>query len=171
MDNTEHNDTKAPEKAVEVERDEYLAGWKRAIADYENLRKETAKEKDDYRKFAHEQFLLRMLPAIDQYEVAMRYAPSLDAIPEDGRRVFEAWVTGLEAVRTLWADAAADLGLQRVRNTGAYDPAMHEAVESIPDDSVPDGHIVRVVENGYVLNGKLIRPAKVAVSSGSHKNT
>lgn len=170
---TAHGDSIANNETLDTlrrERDEYLAGWKRAMADYENLRKETEKEKEVFRKYANEAFALRMLPAIDQFEVAMQFAPSLDTLPDEHRKAFATWMTGLEAVRSLWRDAASELGLERIAAEGAFDPNLHEAVERLPSSGTPDGGILKISEHGYTLHGKVIRPAKVVVSSGSPSN-
>lgn len=149
---------------LKAERDEYLEGWKRAKADYENLTRETERKRSEFADWATERVLTQLIPALDQYEVALRFTPKLDGIPEDQQRPFENWIIGLEAVRALWWDAAKDLGLEMVRATGAFDPAIHEAVGEEESDSVPAGEIIRATVNGYALKGKLIRPAKVIVS-------
>ncbi len=154
-----------PIDIVKKERDEYLCGWRRAKADYENLVKETQRAKEEYVKFANEQALLRLLPAIDQFDVALSYAPSLDAVPADARRPFENWITGLEAVRSLWMDASKELGLEKIRATGPFDPTIHEAIGEEASASIPPGEIIRATINGWKLNGKVIRAAKVTVSS------
>jgi len=143
----------------------YLAGWKRAQADYQNLLKETEKEKKGYITFANDQCLVRLLPAIDQFETAMQYAPPFDAIPQSDRRAFDVWMTGLLAVSQLWVAAAKELGLERIVVTGPLDPSVHEAVGAEESSEIESGHIIRPIENGYRLNGKLIRPAKVIVST------
>ena len=155
--------------ALQKERDEYLAGWKRAQADYANLQKEMEKARTDYAKYASEDCLMRLLPAIDQYLVALRFQPSLDAITAaDDRRKFETWITGLQAVATLWQQAAKELGLEQVEAAGPLDPSQHEAVSEEENADVPPGHIIRIAETGWKLNGKLLRPAKVIISKEPH---
>ena len=154
-----------PIAVLKKERDEYLAGWRRAKADYDNLVKDAQRSKDAYVKYANEEALIRLLPAIDQYEVALSFAPKLDSIPADARRSFENWITGLEAVRSLWIEAAKELGLEKVRASGPFDPSLHDAVGEEAADAVPSGNIVRATVNGWILNGKVIRAAKVVVSA------
>ena len=150
---------------LKKERDEYLAGWRRAKADYENLVKDAQRSRDEYVKYANEQALMRILPAIDQYEVALSFAPDLDTIPENARRSFENWMTGLEAVRSLWIEAAKELGLEKVPASGPFNPLLHDAVGEEMTGTVPPGDIVRTTVNGWALNGKVIRAAKVIVSA------
>jgi molecular chaperone GrpE len=146
--------------------EEYLAGWKRAQADYANLLKDVERQRKEYAAYATEDILHKLLPAFDQFEVALQYTPTLDAIPEDKRRPFETWLTGLQAVKALWESVATELGLELVPATGLLDPRVHEAVTSEVHEAVPAGEIIRVVQNGWSLKGKLLRPAKVIVSTG-----
>ena len=151
--------------------EEYLNGWKRAQADYANAQKEMEKARQDYAKYASEECLVKLLPAIDQFLVALRFQPSLDAIPErDDRRPFENWITGLNAVASLWEQAAKELGLEQVPAKGPLNPAQHEAVSTEESADVPPGHIIRVAEAGWILNGKLLRPAKVVVAQDSSES-
>ena len=110
-------------ETVRKERDEYLLGWKRAQADYLNLQKETEKSRQEFAKYATENCLERLLPAIDQFEIALSFQPALDVIPEADRRKFENWVTGLHAVKALWEQAAKELGLESVTCEGSLDPS------------------------------------------------
>jgi molecular chaperone GrpE len=147
-----------------LERDRNLEGWKRAKADYENLVRETNLKKTEYAEWATEQALSELLPALDQYDIAMKFTPLLESIPDDQRKIFQNWIVGLEAVRTLWWDAAKRLGLDRVKTDGTFDPALHEAVSEESNETVESGTIIRTMMSGYTLKGKLIRPAKVVVS-------
>lgn len=147
-----------------AERDQYLDGWKRAKADYENLVREMNQKKTEYSCWATEQVLSELLPALDQYDIAMQFTPTLETISESDRKVFQNWIIGLEAVRSLWWDAAKRLGLERVKTEGTFDPSIHEAVSEESSDSTESGNIIRTTMNGYTLKGKVIRPAKVIVS-------
>lgn len=153
-------------EALKRQCEEYLAGWKRAQADYANLARETERSKQEFAKFASEQTLLKLLPVIDQFETAMQFMPRTDTLPEADRASIATWHKGLEAIRTLWEQAAKDLGLERVAANGPLDPSVHEALTEESSQSIPSGHVVRAVQNGWTLNGRLIRPAKVIVSKG-----
>lgn len=157
-------ESQQPSTDILKERDEYLQGWKRAKADYENLVREMNQKKSEYADWATEQVLSDLLPALDQYDLAMQFAPSLDALPEDQKKIFKNWIIGLEAVRSLWWESAKKLGLERVRSEGLFDPMMHEAVSEESSETIASGNIVRVMMSGYSLKGKTIRPAKVVVS-------
>lgn len=145
--------------------DEYLAGWKRAQADYLNLKKESEREKSELVKFANQRLLSDLLPAIDQFELALRFAPDTAELPEDAKKKFETWLAGIKAVKTSWERTFKDLGLEQVATDGAFNPAEHEAVSEEPSD-LEAGNITRVVQPGWKLNGKLLSPARVIVSKG-----
>jgi molecular chaperone GrpE len=147
--------------------EEYLAGWKRAQADYANLQKETEREKREFAKYANEKLLDNLLPAIDQYETALAFTPDLSALPEDEQKRLKNWIIGLHAVRSLWEVAFDSIGLKKVQATGGFDPQIHEVVGEEVSTDVPPGEIVRIAQNGWMLNEKLLRPAKVIVSKES----
>lgn len=146
--------------------DEYLAGWKRAQADYANLKRDVEKEKMEYSKYANERLLESLLPAIDQYETAMNFAPDLSHLPQEDQKRIGNWITGLKAVRNLWENAFKEIGLEKIQTAGAFDPLLHEAVgEEISEK--PEQEIVKIVQDGWRLNGRLLRPAKVILSKTS----
>lgn len=144
--------------------EEYLAGWKRAQADYANLKKETERERTEFVKYANENLLQEILPAIDQYDVALSHTPDVSGLPEEEQKKLKNWIIGLHAVKALWENAFQSVGLERVRTDGAFDPQIHDAVGREAHETVPKGDIVRATQDGWTLNGKLLRPAKVIIS-------
>lgn len=143
---------------------EYLAGWKRAQADYANLKRETDKEKTEFAMYANERLLERLLPAIDQFETALSFTPDLTNLPEEDKKKLANWITGLQAVRGSWETVFKDIGLEKVPTEGTFDPLIHEAVAHEASDTVEEGNIVRAMQSGWRLNGKLLRPARVSVA-------
>ena len=71
---------------------------------------------------------------------------------------------GLKAVQSLWEQAAQATGLERISAQGAFDPNLHEAVGHEPSTEVPAEHILRVMQDGWKLNGRVLRPAQVIVA-------
>lgn len=149
---------------------EYLDGWKRAQADYQNLQKQTQKERDDFRKYANENLLSDLITVLDQFNLAMKFMPALDTIPEAEQKSWKNWRIGVEAVKMKWDELAAEHHLSEVDTTGAFDPAIHEAVEEREDETVEPGNIIEVVETGWKLHDKLIRPAKVIIANKANDN-
>lgn len=147
--------------------DEYLAGWKRAQADYANLKRAAELEKQDSVKYANERLLASLLPALDQYDTAMQHVPDLAGLADADKKRFENWIAGMNAVRSSWRSALSSVGAEMVGTTGAFDPSKHEAVGEEVSAEVGEGEIVRTVESGWSLNGRLIRPARVVLSKGN----
>lgn len=144
--------------------DEYLAGWKRAQADYANLKKDTEREKSEFAKYANERLLHELLPAVDQFETALAFTPDLSTLPEDDQKRLKNWLIGIHAVRSLWEGAFKGIGLEKVPTTGTFDPQLHEAVGNETSETAPKGEITKTMQDGWRLNGKLLRPAKVIIS-------
>jgi len=144
--------------------EEYLAGWKRAQADYANLKRETEKEKAEFASYANQHLLDKLLPAIDQFELALEHIPDLSQLPAEQSANFKTWIQGMNAVKSSWEGTFKDIGLEKVSTQGAFDPLIHEAVAHEESATVQDDHVLKVVQPGWRLNGKLLRPARVIVA-------
>lgn len=168
QDGQEVPETPAPGSELAAEPDcrceEYLDGWKRAQADYANLKKDVEREKLEYAKYANEKVINDLLPAIDQFESAMAHVPDLRVLPDEQAKRIQNWMNGVAAVRSLWESVFKDIGLERVPTDGQFDPLLHEAVGQAESDELEDGTVARVMRAGWKLNGKLLRPAQVMVA-------
>ncbi len=128
----------------------------RQHADMENLRKRTQREVVDARKFAVEKFAAALLDVVDNLERAVE--------TEQGNE--EAVREGVSLTLDSWHKVASRFELERIDAVGQiFDPHYHEALSKMPSDEAADTVIAQHVA-GYTLNGRLIRPAKVLVSSG-----
>ncbi len=153
--------TKAEEAVSQEEFDalKELAGqledkYKRALADYQNLQKRTQEEKIGWIRTANGNLIERLLPALDHLETALKGAKESDQK--------SSWLQGVEMTVLELQRVLEEEGLQKVP-TEKFDPTIHEVVEAREGK---DGVIEDVFQMGYTLNGKLIRPAKVAVGKG-----
>ncbi len=127
-----------------------------ALADLENARKRLAREKEEFIKFAGESILADILPALDNLDLALAYAPQ-------GKECLN-FVVGVDMTRKLLLDTLAKHGLQQVGELGeTFDPAKHEAVEMQPSSEYQSGQVCGLLSKGYLLKDRLIRPAKVRV--------
>ncbi|MDD2785657.1 MAG: nucleotide exchange factor GrpE [Patescibacteria group bacterium] len=144
---------------------EYLAGWKRAQADYANLKREFEQTKKDIASYANENLLYELLPAVDQFEIALQHLPNVDGLPSDQKKQMQNWLTGIVAVKQMWVQTFKLIGLENVNTDGEFDPSKHEAVSNEEDDEKPPNTILKVIQQGWMLNGKVLRPAKVVVNS------
>lgn len=151
-------------EAAQAQCQEYLAGWRRAQADYANLQRERDKDRSESIKYANSSLLQSLLPALDQFAIAMRFLPDTGSLPEEQRKIWENWLVGTRAVQTLWEQAATGAGLERISTQGGFDPSIHEAVAREGSEEVEPDHIVRVVQDGWKLHGKILRHAQVVVA-------
>lgn len=144
--------------------EQYLAGWKRAQADYQNLKRDVERERSEMAKYANQRLLSDLLPAIDQFSLALRFTPDVATLPEEYRKIWENWLTGIRAVQSLWDRVASDVGLERIPTDGAFDPALHDAAGEEEVEGKEAGMIVKVLQDGWRFHGKVLRPARVIVS-------
>jgi len=139
--------------------DRYL----RAVADLENFRRRTVREKDELRQFAASGVLEAMLPVMDNLALAIAAAKQPGA---DAKNI----VGGVEMVLGQIKSALANHGLKEINPLRQpFDANQHESISAQPSTDVPEGSVVTVVRTGYLLNGRVIRPASVVVSAGPAK--
>jgi molecular chaperone GrpE len=135
----------------------------RALAESENIRRRAEREKADARLYAIDKFARDLLSVADNLGRAISTAP--EAFKGDA--AFDGYVTGVEMTERELQGAFERHGLTRVGAKGdKFDPALHQAVAQIPSD-VPAGEIAEVFQPGYVLAGRTLRAAMVAVSAGA----
>jgi len=139
---------------LQAQADEYKDGWQRSVADFQNYRRRVEAEKAETYQTAAGSILKRYLPVLDDLERA------LAACPAD-----LAWVDGIELIcRKLQSILEAE-GLRRIEAQGqVFDPHFHEAISQEPSDDHASGQIIAVVQNGYMLGDRVIRPALVRVA-------
>lgn len=130
----------------------------RARADLENLRRRQEKELENAHKFALERFVEALLPVKDSLELGLSAAVEESAAVEKLRE-------GTELTLKLLRDVMQKFNVTEVDPQGApFDPRWHQAMSMQPRDDVPPNTVVTVVQKGYTLNGRLVRPAMVMVS-------
>ncbi|BCS90181.1 nucleotide exchange factor GrpE [Pseudodesulfovibrio sediminis] len=131
----------------------------RALADAENLKKRLLRENEEMKKYAGESVLADLLPVLDNLDLALAHTGGLD----DACKNF---VIGVDMTRKIFLDAVKGHGLEAVQAAvGAeFDPEVHEAVGTVDQSELGDNQIAQVVQGGYILKGRLLRPAKVMVN-------
>jgi molecular chaperone GrpE len=131
----------------------------RSQADFENYKKRAAREKEEATKYANSSLLERLLAIIDNFELG------LAAAKEQGEN--SPIYSGMVLVQKQLNDLLAENGLQPIEAEGkTFDPNLHEAIAREPNDQLPEGIVLRQARRGYRLKDRLLRPAKVVVSSG-----
>jgi molecular chaperone GrpE len=138
------------------ERDDYLDALQRLKAEFDNFRKRVAREQGELVSRASERLVKQLLPVLDDLERALEAAANHEeARLEDG--------VGL--VHRALADALAKEGLVEVETEGTFDPHTQEALLSQPSDA-EEGTVIQVLQKGYKLGDRVLRPARVVVSAG-----
>jgi len=145
--------------------DEYLAGWQRAKADYDNLEKQTIKEKADLIKNANCDLILSILPTLDNLEMALGHRPDVSSCADEDKKLINQWAEGVQSIYNQLFDLLKQSGLERIDVIGkSLDPNIMEAVERKKVEGKKDDEVVEEIAAGYLLNKKIIRPARVIVN-------
>jgi molecular chaperone GrpE len=138
--------------------EEYLDGWKRAKADYINMKRDVEKEKMEIVQFANAGLLLELMPIYDHFKIALKH------VPEASQK--EAWVEGFKHIAKQMKDFLKNMGVEEISTEGKdFNPEQHEAVSKEKKEGVEPGKILEERHTGFTLQGKVIRPAKVTVSA------
>ena len=139
--------------------EENLSGWKRALADYENFKREQQKRQSESQWFTKAAMIAEILPFFDNFSRAVRH------IPEDQQQL--SWVVGLKHMQSQTRELLKNLGLSEIRPEAGeiFDPRIHEAVDTRFDKAAADHTIIKVITIGYKLEGRLLRPAGVVVNA------
>ena len=141
--------------ALESERDEHLNDLKRVAAEFENYRKRVLRDQESLVARAHERLVKELLPVLDDLERALAAAEQHEE------------ATLEEGVRLVHRELAAALqreGLAEIETNGRFDPHVHEALLSQPSEA-EEGSIIEVVQKGYALGDRVVRPARVVVAA------
>jgi molecular chaperone GrpE len=141
--------------ALEAERDERVDDLKRVAADFENYRKRVARDQESLVARAHERLVKELLPVLDDLERALAAAEEHEeAKLEEGVRL----------VHRSLRDALTREGLAEIETNGRFDPHVHEALLSQPSEA-EEGSVLEVLQKGYRLGDRVIRPARVVVAA------
>ena len=145
---------------LRTERDRLDAQLQRAMADLQNFRKRQLREFDEIRKRTLEGLAAELLPVLDNFHLALE-AHDMHGPEQD----ITTMIDGLRMVQTLLHGALERHGVSEIPAAGlAFDPRLHEAVGVEERDDVAEGHVAEVLQRGYQLGDKVIRPTRVVVS-------
>jgi len=138
--------------------DDYYNRLARVQADYENYRRRTRQEKEEFFKYASEQLIVALLPVLDNFG---------RALAAEGQSI-ESYKAGVEMIYRQLQDVLQAEGLAAIPAVGEqFDPAKHEAVLQAESDEHPDNMVIEEFQRGYYLKEKVIRPAMVKVAKSS----
>jgi molecular chaperone GrpE len=137
------------------ERDNLFDRLARMQAEFDNYRKRAAKENADFRDYAVADAARSLLPVIDNLSLAVKNA---SASPDDFRK-------GVELIHKQLQATLEKMNIQRIPAQGEpFDPRVHEAIEVVESDQVPDHHVLEELQPGYRIKERLLRPAMVRVA-------
>ena len=132
----------------------------RAVPEMDNFKKRLQRERDEQVRYAAENVLADLLPTLDNLDLALQYGSRVEACKD--------MLTGVEMTRKLLLDALKNHGLEVVGREGdPFNPEHHEAMGQEESAEMDNGHILRVMQKGYKLRERLLRPAKVIVSKAA----
>ena len=156
------NEAENPLLAMTAERDELKDQLLRAMADTENMRRRSEREAANVRKYGHTPFARDLVGAIDNLARAVESAPdNLETLDE----TIKSLITGIQLSWTELQSVIEKHGIKRVEPHGEkFDYNLHQAMFEVPTLDQPSGVVLEVVQHGYVLHDRLLRPAMVGVS-------
>jgi molecular chaperone GrpE len=139
--------------------DEHWDRLLRTTADFDNFKKRAAREKQEAIRFANESLLEKLVPVLDNFDMA------LAASQAEGAETSQSLQTGVAMIHQQLKSALMEAGLEEINATGQnFDPNWHEAVSQKETAEVPDGQVVQQLRKGYKLRDRLLRPATVIVA-------
>jgi molecular chaperone GrpE len=159
---TEAKDVAALEaelQKLQQERDTLVDRLARAQAEFENARRRAQREQQEYRDYALADALKALLPILDSFDRAL-------AGPTNTRD----FVSGMELIDRQLHDALGKLGVTEIEaEHHPFDPNLHQAIEMVETQELPDNHVLQELQRGYRLKGRLLRPAMVRVARNLKK--
>jgi molecular chaperone GrpE len=160
----ERDETRAPEDEIEALRrqaEEHWSKYLRSVAELENLRKRNVREVENARKFGIERLVAAILPVRDSLEAGLKAAAEADP----GTVEIEALLEGERATLRLLDQALESAGIAEIDPEGEpFDPERHEAMSMLPSPTAEPNSVIAVVQKGYALHERVVRPARVVVA-------
>jgi molecular chaperone GrpE len=143
---------------AEIERDKYLEMLRRSAAEFENYRKRLQRDLEDERRYAHSGLARDLLPVLDNLQQALNSASTHSDV--------KSLIDGVSLVHSQLLDTLGRFNIDPIDALGErFDPNLHEAVLEEPRPDVDPGTITQVIEPGFRVHERTLRPAKVAVAT------
>lgn len=145
-------------KVCRKEKEEYLTGWQRAKADYINLQKELDLVRVNISILAKEKMTEKLLPALDSFEMAFSNKEHWEKIDKD-------WQDGITSIYQQIMTGLANSGIEKIdKALVSFDPNIHQSISIVPtDDESKDHTVEKILQVGYKIGDRVIRPAKVTI--------
>jgi len=145
-------------KVCRKEKEEYLTGWQRAKADYINLQKDLEQTRVNVSVLTKEKMVEKLLPAFDSFEMAF-------ANKEHWEKLDKEWQDGMVSIHKQLLSGLSNSGIEQINETEVtFNPSIHQSISiSTTDDETKDHTIEKVLQIGYKIGDRVIRPAKVTI--------
>ena len=145
---------------IKLEREEYKQNWQRALADYQNLQRETAARRSELVSMSEQQILEEFIPVYDNFKSAFRSKDQLEWSKEQNN-----WITGIQYIMKQFGDVLKAHNIEEIKTAGErFNPKFHEAVGEEEDEKFESGNIIRELQSGYVMGGRVVKTAKVIIA-------
>ncbi|MBT4349242.1 nucleotide exchange factor GrpE [bacterium] len=149
---------KLSREELEIQAAEHLAGWQKALADYQNLQRESGQKISNLNNLLTNNLVLELLPIFDNYQIAINHIPEAEKT--------SSWAVGLEHILKMWETFLSDHSVTRIKTLGEeFNPHIHEALDQVNEEDKKDQEIVEEKQAGFMLNEDVIRPAKVIINN------
>jgi len=139
-----------------IQQDEYLQGWKRALADYENLKRDLDKIKEENRNHIRIDLAQQLLPIMDNFEQAVNHVPDLSAVDRSVRKTSKLGYRGVTFIKQQFETTMSELGIEKIEVKGEFDPNLHEIAE--------EGEELKELSAGWKIGERVLRPAKIIIN-------
>lgn len=144
-------------KKCEELRDEYLAGWQRAKADFLNYKKSETERVGEILEFSREELILEILPILDNFNLAEEKLPK--ELKDDE------YIKGILQIKKQFEEVLKNQGAEQIKTVNEkFNPSLHEIIMEVEKNGSEEGIIIEEIQKGYIINGKVIRPARVKVT-------
>ena len=161
---------------LEKETSDYKTGWQRAQADYKNLQKEISEMRSEWVRMSEQQILEDFIPVYDNFKKAFIHHPELNG-DEAGKKI-QNWIDGIGFIMKQFENVLKSHNVEEIKTVGeVFNPEQHETVgeepasaEATAGEGSDDGReiVVREIEAGYMMKGKVIKVAKVIVAKNNN---
>ena len=165
----EENKESVDLEKLQVDLESANNNWKRALADFENYKRRKEGENKELVEFAREVTVAKLLPTLDSLEQGIRHMPEYQQSADSNQQTafgdkYQNWQKGMNGIVIQLDKALEELGVRKIDAVGKkFDPHFHEAVREVESEA-EDGTVVEELQNGFELNGKVIRPSQVIIS-------
>ena len=150
---------------LKSKRDEYLNNWKRSAADFLNYKKDETERLAAFAGYAKEDMILKFLPILDNFYLAEKGLPEKLKSGEEGTKEAQEWTKGFLQIQKQIDDFLKKEGIEEIKTEGEkFNPETMEVAEEVEIEDKEQGIVVEELQKGYMMNGRLLRPAKVKIT-------